>query len=178
MSEGTAEGKTMSHAFIAELQHEAQVTRNVLERIPDDKFDFQPHEKSMTFGKLASHIVESYSWYESTLTATELDFANEDLGYEPYEAKTREELLEAFDKNVEEATTLLANTSDADFMVEWTMRMGEEVIFQMPRVQVVRAMLMNHMYHHRGQLTVYMRLNDIAVPEIYGPTADEGQNAM
>ena len=177
MSEATAEGTTLNHALIAELQHEAQTTRTVLERIPNEKFGFKPHEKSSTFGKLASHIVESYSWFESTLTETELDFAVMEE-YEPYEAKTSEELLEAFDKNVEMAASLLANTSDADFMVEWTMKAGEDVIFSMPRIQVVRAMLMNHMYHHRGQLTVYMRLNEISVPEIYGPTADEGQNAM
>ena len=175
MSEATAEGTTLNHALIAELQQEAQTTKNVLERIPTDKFDFQPHEKSMTFGKLASHIVESYHWYESTLTETVLDFAvMED--YEPFNAATSEELLEAFDKNVELAASLLANATDADLMVEWTMKAGDDVIFSMPRIQVIRAMLMNHMYHHRGQLTVYMRLNDIAVPEIYGPTADEGQN--
>ena len=175
MSEATAEGTTLNHALIAELQQEAQTTRNVLERVPTDKFDFQPHEKSMTFGRLASHVVESYSWYESTLTETELDFAvMED--YEAFNATTSEELLEAFEKNVELATSLLVNATDSDLMVEWTMRMGEDVIFSMPRIQVIRAMLMNHMYHHRGQLSVYLRLNDIPVPEIYGPSADEGQS--
>ncbi|NNE65641.1 MAG: damage-inducible protein DinB [Pyrinomonadaceae bacterium] len=163
----------MSHALIAELQHEAQVTRTVLERIPTEKFDYTPHEKSMTFGRLASHVAEMGLWYESTLTSEELDFTTTD--YEAFNAATSEELLEAFDTNIELAAGLLANASDEDLMVNWTMKNGDEVIFSMPRIQVVRAMLMNHLYHHRGQLSVYLRLNDIPVPQIYGPSADEGQ---
>ena len=174
MSQSTAEGFNMSHALIAELEHEAQVTRTVLERIPTEKFEYQPHEKSMTFGQLASHIAEMGLWYESTITAEELDFAS--MEYEPFMAETSEELLEAFDANIKTAAGHLANASDSDLMVEWTMRAGEEIIFKMPRIQVVRGMLMNHLYHHRGQLSVYLRLNDIPVPQIYGPSADEGQN--
>ena len=177
MSQSTAEGFNMSHPLVAELQHEAHVTRTVLERVPTDKFEFKPHEKSMSFGQLASHIVEMYSWYDSTLNTEELDFAQMPE-YAPFAATTNEELLEQFDKNLEQAIGLLSGASDEHLMVEWTMRNGEEVIFKMPRIQVIRAMLMNHNVHHRGQLSVYLRLNDIPVPEIYGPTADEGQNQM
>ncbi|MEZ5306475.1 MAG: DinB family protein [Pyrinomonadaceae bacterium] len=169
----TAPGFELSQPLVAELQYEAQITRNCLERIPEDKFDYKPHEKSMSFAQLASHITEMYLWYDATLNAPELDFATMD--YQPFIAKTNEELLSTFDKNVELAAGILGGTSNEDLMVEWTMRNGEEVIFKMPRIQVVRGMLMNHLTHHRGQLTVYMRLNDIAVPSIYGPSADEGQ---
>lgn len=173
MGQSTAEGFNLSHPLIAELQHEATVTRTVLERVPTDKFDYKPHEKSMSFGELASHIVDSYTWYEGTLNLEEIDFATTD--YTPFKASSSEELLESFDKNVAAAAELISNASDEDLMVNWTMRAGDQVMFSMPRIQVIRAMLMNHMIHHRGQLSVYLRLNDIAVPQIYGPSADEGQ---
>ncbi|MDH3494171.1 MAG: DinB family protein [Acidobacteriota bacterium] len=173
MGQSTAEGFNLSHPLIAELQHEAEVTRTVLERVPTDKFEFRPHEKSMTFGELASHIVDSYTWYDGTLNLEEIDFATAE--YVPFQAETSEELLDAFDKNVVAAAELLAAASDEDLMVEWTMRAGDQVMFSMPRIQVIRSMLMNHMIHHRGQLSVYLRLNDIPVPQIYGPSADEGQ---
>lgn len=173
MSQSTAAGFSMSHPLIAELQHEAQITRTVLERVPTEKFDFRPHEKSMTFGELASHVVDTYNWYEATLNTEELDFATAD--YVPFQANSTEELLEAFDKNLPAVAEMLGHATDEDLMVQWTMRAGEDVIFSMPRVQVIRGMLMNHMIHHRGALSVYLRLNDIPVPQIYGPSADEGQ---
>ncbi len=173
MSQSTAAGFSMSHPLVAELQHEAQITRTVLERVPTEKFDFTPHEKSMTFGELASHIVDTYNWYGATLNLEELDFATAD--YTPFKATSTEELLESFDKNVAEAAEMLRHATDEDLMVEWTMRTGEEIIFKMPRIQVVRGMIMNHMIHHRGALSVYLRLNNIPVPQIYGPSADEGQ---
>ncbi len=174
MSQSTAAGFNMSHPLIAEIQHEATITRSVLERVPEDKLDWKPHEKSMSFGQLASHVVEMSSWYDETLNLEVLDFA--EMGeYVPFQATTSEEILETFDANVENSVKLLAAASDEDLMVPWTMRNGDEVMFTMPRIQVVRSMLMNHLYHHRGQLSVYLRLNDIAVPQIYGPSADEGQ---
>ncbi len=175
MSQSTAAGFNLSHPLVAELQHEAQTTRTLLERVPTEKFDFKPHEKSMTFGELASHIVDSYSWYDATLNLEELDFATTE--YTPFKAASTEDLLDTFDKSVAAAAEMLGSTADEDLMAEWTMRSGEEVIFSMPRIQVIRGMLMNHMIHHRGQLSVYLRLNDIAVPQIYGPSADEGQPA-
>jgi uncharacterized damage-inducible protein DinB len=160
-------------ALIAELQQEATTTRTVLERIPEDKFEWQPHEKSMTFGRLGVHVAEMFAWTQTTLETPELDFSK--TPFEPYEPKTTAELLEFFDKCVKEALTSLENATDSTFMEEWTMRNGEEIYFTMPKIQVLRTFCMNHIYHHRGQLSVYLRLNDIPVPSIYGPSADEGQ---
>lgn len=163
---------TIGSAYLAELEHEAKVAREVLSRVPADKFDWKPHEKSMSFGKLASHIAEMVGWTGPTLQHPELDFSKMD--YKPFEPKTTEELLEYFDKNLAEAADVLRNTTDEQFMESWTMRNGETVYFTMPKIAVMRSFVMNHIVHHRGQLSVYLRLNDIAVPSMYGPSADEG----
>jgi uncharacterized damage-inducible protein DinB len=174
MSTASAAGmNTIGSAFIAELEHEGKVAREVLSRIPADKFDWKPHEKSMPFGRLASHIAEMFAWTPSTLTQPELDFSKFD--YKPFEPASTEELLEFLDKNVAEAIEALRITPNEQFMENWIMRNGETVYFTMPKVAVMRSFVMNHIIHHRGQLSVYLRLNDIAVPSIYGPSADEGQ---
>ena len=174
MSTASAAGAyTIGSTFIAELEQEAKVTREVLSRIPADKFDWKPHEKSMTFGRLASHVAEMFGWTPSTLTQPELDFSKFD--YKPYDPATTEDLVEFLDKNVAEAVETLRNTPDEQFMESWTMRNAEAVYFTLPKVAVMRSFIMNHIVHHRGQLSVYLRLNDIAVPSIYGPSADEGQ---
>jgi len=158
--------------LLAELEHEAKVSREVLSRVPADKFDWKPHEKSMTFGKLASHIAEMIGWTGPTMRYPELDFSKMD--YKPFEPQSSEELLAYFDKNYAEAVDVLRNTSDEQFMESWTMRNGETVYFTLPKAAVMRSFVMNHIVHHRGQLSVYLRLNDIPVPSIYGPSADEG----
>lgn len=174
MSEGTAMAAgRLASAFLAELDNEAKVTRAVLERVPADKFDWKPHEKSMTFGRLAVHVAEMFGWTKDTLTSDVLDFAGET--WTPYEPSSTADLLEFFDKQIAAAKEVLANTSDETFMTDWTMRNGEQVYFTMPKVAVMRTFVMNHIIHHRGQLSVYLRLNDIPVPSIYGPSADEGQ---
>lgn len=164
---------TIASAYIAEIEQEARVARQVLERVPAEKFDWKPHEKSMTFVRLATHLGEMFGWTDPTLQHPELDF--EKMEYKPFEPKTNEELLENFDRNVAEAVDILKNTSDEQFMENWTLRNGPTVYFTMPRVAVMRSFVMNHIIHHRGQLSVYLRLNDIPVPSIYGPSADEGQ---
>jgi uncharacterized damage-inducible protein DinB len=170
----TATGSNnIASAFIAELENEAATTRKCLERIPADKFDWKPHEKSMAFGHLASHIAEMFGWTPSTLEHPELDFAKMD--YTPYAPATTDDLVEFLDKNISDAVTTLKNTPDERFMETWTMRNGEQVYFTMPKIAVMRSFVMNHIIHHRGQLSVYLRLNDIPVPSIYGPSADEGQ---
>ena len=173
MSSTAVSSNNIGAALVAELEHEAAVTRSCLERIPADKFDWKPHEKSMTFGRLASHIAEMFGWTPPTMEHAELDFSKMD--YKPFEPKTTEELVEFLDKNVAEAITTLKSCSDDRFMENWTMRNGETVYFTMPKAAVMRSFVMNHVVHHRGQLSVYLRLNDIAVPSIYGPSADEGQ---
>ena len=170
----TATGSNnIASAFIAELEHEAATARKCIERVPAEKFDWKPHEKSMSFGRLASHVAEMFGWTPSTLEHPELDFSKMD--YTPFEPKTSEELVEFFDKNVDDALTTLRNTVDERFMETWTMRNGDQVYFTMPKIAVMRSFVMNHIIHHRGQLSVYLRLNDIPVPSIYGPSADEGQ---
>lgn len=174
MSTSTAAlSNNISSALIAEMEQEAAVARKCLERVPADKFDWKPHEKSMAFGKLAVHIAEMFGWTPATLQQSELDFAKWD--YKPFEPATNEDLLEYFDKNVAEAIDVLRNTPDETYMEDWTMRNGEQVYFTMPKITTMRSFVMNHIIHHRGQLSVYLRLNDIPVPSIYGPSADEGK---
>ena len=173
MSTATAAtSNTLGAAFLAELEQEAKVAREVLSRVPADKFDWKPDEKSMSFGKLASHVAEMVGWTGPTLEHPELDFAKMD--YKPFEPKTTEDLLEYFDKNLAEAIVVLKNMTDDQFIESWSLRNGETVYFTMPKVVAMRSFVMNHIIHHRGQLSVYLRLNDIAVPAMYGPSADEG----
>lgn len=173
MTTSTAKSNNISAAFIRELEHEAKTARTVLERVPTEKFDWKPHEKSMSFSTLATHIAEMFSWTKPSLEQSELDFATMD--YKPYEPKDNADLLNLFDKNVAESIETLKNTSDEAFMENWTMRNGDKVYFTMPKTVVMRSFVLNHIIHHRGQLSVYLRLNDIPVPQIYGPSADEGE---
>lgn len=162
---------SISETLLGEMEYEAATTRKLLERIPAEKFGWKPHEKSMGMAQLASHIAEMFGWTPMTLNQPELDFAKFD--YKPYVPATSEDLLEFFDKNVAEATTTLKNTSDEIFFESWSMRNGDEIYFTMPKAATMRSFIMNHIVHHRGQLSVYLRLNDIPVPSIYGPSADE-----
>ncbi len=163
---------SLSDAFIAELQQEAAVTRKCLERIPETTFDWKPHEKSMSMSRLATHVAEMVGWVKDTVEKPELDFAAMD--YKPFAPETTAELVEYFDKQYADASESLKNTSDETMMENWKLRNGEEIYFDMPRIQVLRGMVFNHIVHHRGQLSVYLRLNDIPVPALYGPSADEG----
>ena len=161
----------ISETFIGELQQEAASTRKLLERVPVDKPDWKPHEKSMKLGNLATHVAELPGWVSVSLDQDELDFAKFD--YKPVIAKTTEELLKIFDDNVAKAMNSLNNASNEKFSENWTMRNGEQVYFTLPKAAVVRSFSFNHMYHHRAQLGVYLRLLDIPLPGMYGPTADE-----
>jgi len=163
----------LGEALHGEMEQEAATTRKLLERIPADKFDWKPHDKSMTMGQLASHVAEMVNWTTPTMDQPELDFSKFD--YKPFVPKTSEELLEFFDKNIVEALETLKNSPDEKFFEPWTMRNGEQIYFTMPKAVTMRSFIMNHIVHHRGQLSVYLRLNDIPVPAIYGPSADEGQ---
>ena len=173
METATAKTYNLAHAFIGELTHESQTTRKVLERIPPETFDYKPHEKSMTMSRLAVHVAEMTSWVTVTCNQSELDFAKFD--YKPLEPKTSAELVEYLDKSVGDAIEALKNTSDEAMLEPWTLKNGDQVYFTMPKIQTLRSMCLNHIVHHRGQLSVYLRLNDIPVPSLYGPSADEGQ---
>ncbi len=157
--------------IIAELQQEAATTRKLLERVPPDQFAWKPHEKSMTLGRLAAHIAELYSFANPISTQDELDFATGN--YEPFTPANLSELLEKFDKDVADAIEILKTQPDDRLRAAWRMRSGAQVFFEMPRITVLRSFMLNHIVHHRGQLSVYLRLRDVPLPPIYGPTADE-----
>lgn len=162
---------TIAASMLPELDNEMATTRSLLERVPEQHGEWKPHPKSMSLGRLAAHIAELVGWTNSTIHQTELDFGAPGA-YNPAQLTTTAKLLELFDANVQSARAAISGASDADLMVPWTLRNGEHVIFTMPRVAVLRAMVINHVIHHRGQLSVYLRLHDVPLPSIYGPTAD------
>ena len=161
----------ISEAILAELKHEAATTRKMLERAPEDKFDWKPHEKSMTLGRLAGHVAELPGMISAVLMQDELDFATR--AYGPFVPKTTSELLDTLDTKVAQALELLADQSDDNLKKSWRLRSGDKIFFELPRAAVLRSMALNHMIHHRGQLSVYLRLLDVPLPSVYGPTADE-----
>lgn len=162
---------SLSEVLAAELKQEAATTRKMLERLPASEFDWKPHERSTSFGRLATHVVEMTGWLATIIQKEQIDFAAGD--YVPKTAKTTEELVEMFDNALSKCFDALRDVPDEHFMQPWTLRNGEQVFFQLPRIAAIRGMCFNHLIHHRGQLSVYMRLKNIPVPSMYGPSADE-----
>ena len=164
----------MNQALLGEFDQEMANARKAIERVPDAKFDWKPHTKSFSMGALAGHIAFIPHWAKMTIDTPEFD-VNPAGGQQaqPPAMKTRADLLAFFDKGVAEARAALAGASDQNLTTSWSLLSGGKPIFTMPRVAVLRTMIMNHMVHHRGQLTVYLRLNDLPVPALYGPSADE-----
>jgi uncharacterized damage-inducible protein DinB len=162
---------SLNQAYRAELEQELKTTRRLLERVPTDKFDWQPHAKSFTMGKLATHVAYLPSWTEITLNTSELDVS---APREQPKPETTEALLALFDETGASALKALETAPESVWAETWTLRAGDHVIFSMPKTAVLRAFVLSHLIHHRGQLSVYLRLNDIPVPSIYGPSADEG----
>jgi len=165
----------MNQAFLAEFDQEMASTRKTLERIPDSKWDWKPHAKSGTTGWLVNHIVQFPGWLESSLTTESFDFAPGGKPIEFPQAKNRQEALAIFDKGVAGARAALAKATDEQFMTMWSLLQNGQPVFTMPRAALYRSMIMNHLIHHRAQLCVYYRLNDIPVPGLYGPSADDAQ---
>jgi len=167
---------TIGQMMIGEFDQEMQNTRKVLERCPDEKWNWKPHEKSGTVGWLAGHVATMPGWIAVTLTTDQLDYAPVDgPAYTPPKTDNRKELLAVFDKSVAEARAALASVSDQEIMKPWKLLAGGKEIFTLPRVACLRGMIFNHIIHHRAQLTVYYRLLGVPVPGLYGPSADEGQ---
>lgn len=154
-----------------ELQHELGSTKKMLERVPVDKFDWKPHEKSMSLGRLAGHIAEIWSWLTMTIKTDELDLAA--MNYQPPVINETADLLNLLEKTNAEAIQAVQNASHEDLMKTWTLRRGDQTLMSMPKVAVIRSLAMNHLVHHRGQLSVYLRMLDIPVPGMYGPSADD-----
>ncbi|HEX8845642.1 MAG TPA: DinB family protein [Pyrinomonadaceae bacterium] len=165
----------LSQSILPEFDHEMANTRKTLERIPEEKLDWTPHEKSMTMRGLATHLSNLVSWTVHAIEKDSLDIAP--VGQPPLRAtpvNSVKEAVEIFDKNVVAARAAISGASDETLLQPWSLVAGGKNIFTMPRIATLRGMIMNHTIHHRAQLGVYLRLNDVPVPPLYGPSADEG----
>lgn len=165
---------TLAPALVPEFDHEAANTRKLLERLPDDKLAWKAHPKSNTIGWVASHLVEIVGWFPGILEKDSWDV--HPVGGEPYRTpvlNNRQEILDLFDRNVAAGRKALAETSDSEFMQSWSLLAGGEPIFTLPRIGVVRTYGLSHLIHHRAMLCVYLRLVDVPVPGMYGPSGDE-----
>lgn len=159
---------SIAQTLLPEFDQEMAVTRRVLERVPSDRGEWKPHPKSFALGHLAQLVSWMPGWLTNALRATELDLASAG----GYSFEKTETLLAGFDKVVREAREAIAGSHDADYEVLWSLKHGDKTLFSAPRAAIVRQTV-NHLIHHRGQLTVYLRLLDVPVPQVYGPTADE-----
>lgn len=165
---------SLSAALLPEFDQEMKVTRACLARVPTEKMSWKPHERSMTMGHLAAHIADMVTWTKSIIEDAEFDIAPPDE--EPYKmrkASATDELLSVFDEAVAQARALIAGATDEQLLTTWTFKYGGEEVLTLPRIACLRTFVFNHVIHHRGQLSLHLRLNDIPVPSIYGPSADE-----
>jgi uncharacterized damage-inducible protein DinB len=163
----------IAQALLPEFDHEMKTTRTVLERIPEVKASFRPHPKSSTLGELGAHLANLPVWATMTLTQAEFDTAP--AGGPPLKSPgfvSVAEMLQRLDANVAQARAHIAGATDADLMAMWSLKRAGATIFTLPRAAVLRSMVLSHMIHHRGQLTVYLRMCDVPLPPVYGPTAD------
>lgn len=163
---------TIAQTLLPEFDQEMATTRRLLERVPSDKGEWKPHPKSFALGHLAQLVSSMPGWLTNIVQETALDLGTA----APYTFEKTETLVQRFDQNVKDARAAIAAASDADFGITWSLKRGDQVFFGAPRAVVVRQTI-NHLVHHRGQLTVYLRLIDVPIPSIYGPTADEGWGA-
>lgn len=159
--------------LLSEFDHEIATTRKVLERVPEGKPEFKPHDKSMAMDRLAGHIAELPGWAKETMLQDSIEMGGAAAGAGPLKMTSRKQLLEEFDKRAAAGRAAIASASDDAFMKPWSLIAGGKAVFTLPKIAVLRGFVMNHMIHHRGQLSVYLRLNDVPVPSIYGPSADE-----
>jgi uncharacterized damage-inducible protein DinB len=163
---------SIAEALLPEFDREMGITRKLLDRVPDGQFAWKPHEKSMTLGRLAEHLAELPTWAKVTIEDRGIDMAvGRPAGY--VAPATRAAVLQMFDANVAVARAALAGRSDAELMAPWTLKAQGKELFTMPKATVFRGFVMNHIIHHRGQLSVYLRLHNIPIPSMYGPSADE-----
>ena len=157
-------------ALLPEFDHEMTVTRKLLERVPDDRLDWKPHQKSYSLGQLAQHVATIPMWGSMTLTESEID-----LGGTPQlePLKTRADIVSLFDRHVAQTRAALVGKSDSELMAPWSLKREGHLIFSMPKASVWRSFVMSHLIHHRAQLGVYLRMQDVPLPSSYGPSADE-----
>lgn len=157
--------------FLSELAHEIATTRRVLERLPGDRLDYKPHPRSMSLGDLAVHLTEIVRWGTVTLETEECSIDPD--AYRPAKATSAADLVARLDAAAAAFEHALGAASPSAFLAPWRLVSGGHVAFELPRAAVLRSMIFNHLVHHRGQLAVYLRLLDVPVPSIYGPSADE-----
>lgn len=157
--------------LLSELKQEAASTKKILERVPEQSFSWKPHEKSMSLGRLAMHVAEIPHWISDILISDELDFITHP--FERRTASSNDELLKIFEEKLNKAIGDLQNASDESLKEKWILRKGDTVFFELPRIVVIRSFGFSHFIHHRGQLSVYLRMLDVPVPGMYGPSADE-----
>lgn len=164
----------MTELFLADLEREAASTRRALERVPEGRYDWKPHEKSMPLGYLATIVATILGWIQFMVEEDQLDMTPQgDSKHKPRKLTTRAELIAALDDSVAKARQALENTTDEHLLTTWKFVVGGHVASENPRHIMIRDAVFSHLAHHRGQLTVYLRLNDAPVPSIYGPSADE-----
>ena len=161
-------------ALLPEFDHEMGSTRRVLERVPAADLAWTPHEKSFNMGKLAWHISNIPNWIHATLDASVFDLASMGDDVRTKEPASVDDVLKAFDESVKKAREKIAEQTDSALLSPWTLKKDGQEMFTMPKISVVRSFVMNHIIHHRGQLTVYLRLRNVPLPALYGPSADEG----
>jgi uncharacterized damage-inducible protein DinB len=157
--------------FIIELEHEAATTRRLLERVPDGKFDWQPHPTSKKLGPLAAHVAETSGFFAGVLANDNFDMA--ELKYSPPEAHSTADLLAQHEQSMMTSKQFLSDLSDERAMTVWNFKAAGKVLFAAPRIVLVRSLMFSHWIHHRGQLSVYLRMLSVPIPSIYGPSGDE-----
>lgn len=169
---------SITDGVLPEFDHEMGLTRRLLDRVPDTELAWKPHEKSMTLGELAWHLADIPHWVGAIFDASSFDLDSEEARHEgtrgPRQPASRAEVIERFDRNVADARAKLVARTDGELLAPWSLTRGGQELFTVPRVGAFRSFILNHSIHHRGQLSVYLRLRNVPLPPLYGPSADEG----
>jgi len=165
---------SIKDAILPEFDHEMGVTRKLLDRLPDGDMAWKPHDKSMSMGQLAQHVADIPTWAGAIFDKPSYDLAEGGESPQPKQAASRAAALDAFDKAVAEARARLTTKSDAELMAPWSLKRDGQEIFTVPVIGAFRSFILNHSIHHRGQMSVYLRVRNVPIPSIYGPSADEG----
>ena len=165
---------SLKEAILAEFDAEVAVTRKVFDRLPDQAFGWKPHERSMSLGALATHLAQIPHWGTTILQRDGYDMPAVARVPGAYSKASRAEVIEMFDGHASEVRRTLLGMTDAELYAPWSLTSGGSVVMSLPKIAALRRFLLNHLVHHRGQLTVYLRMHNVPLPPLYGPTADEG----